>query len=135
MEVGSNDYPLGRRRRELVTTPGGVPLDEVTLEAARAGNLDASDLRASSETLRHQSEVARSAGRGQLADNLERAAELTAVPEEELLRIYTALRPRRASAAELESWAAWLEQRGAVCTAAFVREAAAVYGERELLAV
>jgi propanediol dehydratase small subunit len=135
MAVRPNDYPLGRRTPQLVRTPGGVPLERVTLEAARAGELVASDLRASAETLRRQSEVARAAGRDQLADNLERAAELAEVPEEELLQIYTALRPRRATVAELESWAARLEERGAVRTAAFVREAAAAYRERNLLAV
>jgi propanediol dehydratase small subunit len=135
MAVSPNDYPLGKHAPGLVRTPAGVPLDRVTLAAARAGELVASDLRASAETLRRQSEVARAAGREQLADNLERAAELAEVPEEELLQIYTALRPRRATLAELESWAARLEQRGAGRTAAFVREAAAVYRERDLLAV
>jgi propanediol dehydratase small subunit len=135
MAVSPNDYPLGRRSPGLVRTPGGVPLDRLTLEAARAGELVASDLRASASTLRRQSEVARAAGRDQLADNLERAAELAEVPDEELLQIYTALRPRRATAAELESWATRLEQRGALRTAAFVREAAAAYRERDLLAV
>jgi propanediol dehydratase small subunit len=135
MAVSPNDYPLGRHAAGLVRTPGGVPLERLTLEAARAGELVASDLRASAETLRRQSEVARAAGRDQLADNLERAAELAEVPEEELLQIYTALRPRRATVAELERWAARLEERGAVRTAAFVREAAAAYRERDLLAV
>ena len=48
------------------------------------------------------------AGRPQLADNLLRAAELAPLPDETILEIYTALRPRRSSAAELEAWAdAW----------------------------
>jgi propanediol dehydratase small subunit len=129
-----NDYPLGRRRPDLVTTPAGVPLAEVTLDAARAGRLAADDLRATAATLARQAEVARTAGRRQLADNLERAAELTAVPDAELLEIYTALRPGRSTAAELESWAARLDGYGAAGTAAFVREAAAAYGERGLVA-
>ena len=74
------DYPLGSRRPDLVETPSGLPLDEVTLEAARAGTLVAADVRATSATLRRQAEVARAAGRRQLADNLERAAELAGVP-------------------------------------------------------
>ena len=52
-----------------------------------------------------QAEVALAAGRTQLAESLERAAELAAVPDELLLEVYTALRPRRATAAELEEWA------------------------------
>ena len=128
------DYPLGTRRPDLVSTPGGVPLGDVTLDALRAGRFDGAEIRATPATLRLQSEIALSAGRLPLAANLERAAELAAVPDELLLAVYTALRPRRATAVELESWAVRLETHGAVETAAFVREAAAVYAERGLLA-
>lgn len=128
------DYPLGSRRPDLVSTPAGTPLAEVTLEALRAGRLAGGDIRVSSETLRLQSQVARAAGRLPLAASLERAAELAAVPDELLLAVYTALRPRRATAAELEAWAARLEGFGADETAAFVREAATAYAERGLLA-
>jgi propanediol dehydratase small subunit len=130
----TRDYPLGTRRPELVTTPGGIALSDVTLTAARAGALRAEEMRATPETLRRQADVARSAGRRQLAANLERAAELASVPDDLLLEAYTALRPGRATAAELEEWAARLEGYDAVRTAAFVREAAAVYAERGLLA-
>jgi propanediol dehydratase small subunit len=128
------DYPLGSRRPDLVTTPGGVPLAEVTLDALRAGRIDATEMRATPETLRRQSEVARASGRLPLAASLVRAAELAAVPDELLLAVYTALRPGRATAAELESWAARLEGFGAEETATFVREAAGAYAERGLLA-
>jgi propanediol dehydratase small subunit len=124
------DYPLGTRRPDLVTTPGGVPLADVTLDAIRAGTLGADEICATPETLRLQAEVALAAGRTQLADSFERAAELAAVPDELLLDVYTALRPRRATAAEL----AHLETYDAAQTAAFVREAAAAYAERKLLA-
>ena len=128
------DYPLGTRRPDLVTTPGGMPLADVSLDALRAGRLDATEIRATPETLRRQSEVARAAGRRPLAASLERAAELAAVPDDLLLAVYTALRPRRATGPELEAWAMRLEGYGADATAAFVREAAAVYAERGLLA-
>lgn len=130
----ATDYPLGTRRPDLVETPGGLRLDEVTLEAARDGALTAAEIRATPATLRRQAEVARSAGRSQLADNLERAAELASVPDGELLEIYTALRPGRSSAAQLETWAGKLDGWGAAATAAFVREAAAAYAARGLLA-
>ena len=106
----------------------------MTLEALRSGELAADEIRATPETLRMQAEVALAAGRTQLAESLERAAELAAVPDELLLEVYTALRPRRATAAELEEWASRLEAHGAAKTAAFVREAAAAYAERGLLA-
>jgi propanediol dehydratase small subunit len=128
------DYPLGTRWPDLVSTPGGLPLADVTLDSLRAGRIDAAEMRATPATLRLQAEVARAAGRSPLAASLERAAELAAVPDELLLAVYTALRPRRATAAELEEWAERLERHGAEKTAAFVREAAAAYDERGLLA-
>jgi propanediol dehydratase small subunit len=127
------DYPLGARRPDLVETPSGVSLDEVTLAAAREGVLLPGDVRATPATLRRQAEVARAAGRGPLADNLERAAELATVPDDALIDVYVALRPGRSTAAELEEWAARLDGWGAAGTAAFVREAAGVYGVRGLL--
>lgn len=129
------DYPLGDRRPELVTTPGGHALAEVTLDALRTGRIDAEDLRATPETLRRQSAIALAAGRTQLADNLARAAELASVPAETILETYTALRPHRSSAGELEAWAVRLETEwDAPLTAAFVREATDVYAQRGLLA-
>jgi len=134
VQFDPSDYPLGTRRPDLVATPGGMPLHEVTLEAGRAGRLGADDMRATPDTLRLQAEVARAAGRTQLAENLERAAELALVPDDLLLEAYTALRPGRATASELEEWAVRLEGFEAAKTTAFVREAAAVYEERGLLA-
>lgn len=93
----------------------------------------ASDFAATGETLRMQAAVARAHGRAQLAENLERAAELTAFTEDEVMDVYTALRPGRSTAAELERRAVLLESRGAERTAAFVREAAVAYAERGLL--
>jgi propanediol dehydratase small subunit len=91
-------------------------------------------MRATAETLRMQADVALAAGRTQLAANLERAAELAAVPDDLLLDVYTALRPGRATSTELDEWAARLEGHGATTTAEFVREAAAAYADRGLLA-
>ena len=127
------DYPLGARRPDLVETPSGLALDEVTLEAARNGILVAADVRATAGTLERQAAVAHAAGRAQLAENLTRAAELADVPDDQLLAIYTALRPGRSTADELESWARRLEEWEAPQTAAFVREAAAAYAGRGLL--
>ena len=128
------DYPLGSRRPDLVETPSGLALEEVTLESARAGTLVAADVRATSATLTRQAAVARATGRRQLADNLERAAELARVPDDQLLAIYTALRPGRSSAVDLEAWAERLEELGAGHNAVFVREAAEAYRARGLTA-
>jgi propanediol dehydratase small subunit len=129
-----SDYPLGSRRPDLVRTPSGLELDELTLDAARAGRFGADELRATPETLRRQSAVALAAGRTQLADNLARAAELADVPADTILEIYTALRPHRSTAEELETCATRLEtELGAPLTAAFVREAASAHQARGLL--
>jgi propanediol dehydratase small subunit len=127
----SRDYPLGTTRPDLVRTPGGIALDELSLHGER---VEAQELRATPETLLLQADVARAAGRSQLADNLVRASELAGLPDETILEIYTALRPGRSTAAELEGWAEQLESRQAPASAAFVREAAHVYAERGLLA-
>jgi propanediol dehydratase small subunit len=129
-----SDYPVGARRPDLVSTPGGIALGDVTLDAIRAGEVGAEQMRATPATLRLQAEVARAAGRTQLAESLERAAELAAVPDDLLLEIYTALRPGRATAEELAAWAERLESFAAAETAAFVREAAVAYADRGLLA-
>ena len=129
----ASDYPLGQKRPDLVSTPSGLALDEVTLEALRAGRLAWEDLRATPETLRRQSAVAHAAGRPALADNLTRAAELAGLPDETVLTIYTALRPHRSTADDLTTWALRLDELGAPLTAAFVREASAVYAQRGLL--
>jgi propanediol dehydratase small subunit len=126
------DYPLGMRRPDLVETPGGRSLGDLELGADW---LDQRELRATPATLRLQADVADAAGRPQLAANLRRAAELAPFPDETLLAIYTALRPGRSSAEELEAWAVRLEERGAPLSAAFVREALEVYVARGLLAI
>ena len=128
------DYPLGTQRPDLIRTPGGLSLEELTLGALRAGRLGPEEMRATVETLGLQSQVAEAAGREQLGANLARAAELTAVPDDLVLEIYTALRPHRSTGAELDAWAERLElEFAAPLTAAFVREAGAVYAARDLL--
>ena len=120
--------PTGRTSCER---PAGIALDELELHGE---GVETAELRATPETLRLQAEVARAARPVQLADNLVRAAELASLPDETVLEIYAALRPRRSSAAELEAWAERLDEWDAPVTAMFVREAAQVYAERGLLA-
>jgi propanediol dehydratase small subunit len=67
----SRDHPLGTNRRELVRTRGGIPIDELSQHDERVAQ---SELHATSHTLRLQAEIARGAGRSQLADSLLRAA-------------------------------------------------------------
>ncbi len=116
---------------ERLTTAGGRLLADVDLAAVAAGELSIEDLQITPETLRAQAGIAEQAGFVQLAQNLRRAAELTAVPNTELLAMYEALRPRRSTYAALLALAERLAERyGAPQTAAFVREAADAYRAR-----
>jgi propanediol dehydratase small subunit len=131
----TTDYPLGTRRPDLVRTPAGHSLEELTLDALRAGRIAAVDVRATAKTLELQAAIANAAGRAALGANLARAAELAAIPDDVILEIYTALRPHRSSEEELERWAERLaDEFRAPLTAAFVREAKSVYAEHRLLA-
>jgi len=125
-------YPL-IDHPDTLHAASGRPLSEVTLEAAAAGTLAIADVQISGAALRAQAAVARRAGYTQLAANLARAAELTSVPNDELLRMYESLRPGRATHAELLALAERLEQGyNAPENARLVREAAATYLARGL---
>ncbi|GAB4109832.1 MAG: propanediol dehydratase small subunit PduE [Roseiflexaceae bacterium] len=120
-------YPLIDQAAQLQSA-SGKPLTELNPAALAAGSLTPADLQIDPATLRAQAEVARAAGYPQLATNLLRAAELTAVPNDEILRMYDALRPGRSSHADLIALADRLEQiyHAPIC-ATLVREAAEVY--------
>ena len=112
----------------------GKLVSDLTLDAVRRGEVSLSDLRIHPETLDHQASVAQAHGNPQLAENLRRAAELTVLPDDEVLAIYEALRPGRSSAAQLTALAGSLADRGLPRCAALVAEAAEVYARRGLTA-
>lgn len=121
------DYPLGEKSADKLKTPTGKSINDVTLEAVLNGNISGMDVRITPETLEMQAQVAESAGRGFFANNLRRASELIAVPDERILQIYDALRPYRSTKAELMDIANELETKfGCKITSALVREAAEV---------
>ena len=107
---------------------------ELDLDRLSADELGSDDVRIHPDTLRAQAEIARTHANPQLAANFARAAELALLPEVEVLALYEALRPHRATADELEARADQLEQVPAPLCAQLVREAAAVYARRGLLA-
>ena len=110
----------------------GRPVESLTVEAVRAGELGVADLRIHPDTLERQAVVAAEHGNPQLAENLRRAAELTRLPDEEVLAVYEALRPGRSTPAQLIELAASLSDRGLPRCAALVTEAADVYARRGL---
>ena len=133
-KLGIADYPLAEKRPELVKGRGGKPLDAITLEGVVSGEVALDDLRITPEALRHQAEIARAAGRGTLAANFGRAAELCEVPQDFIMAVYELLRPGRAKdkGPLLEAARTLRETYGAERMADFVEEAAAVYERRGL---
>jgi propanediol dehydratase small subunit len=127
-------YPLRDNPDDDVQAFSGRPLSEITSEAIANGTLSADDLRIHASALRQQATIAQDAGYTQLASNLLRAAELTIVPNDEVLKIYEMLRPDRSSWDELMQLADYLEKTYAASeNATFIREAAEVYRERKIL--
>jgi propanediol dehydratase small subunit len=109
-------------------------LDSLTIEGIRNGELAGEDFRISADTLRAQADAAASAGYPELAQSLRRAAELTRLSNEEVLKIYDKLRPGRADDQTLSALAERLEKRyDAPMTASFIREAAQVYRQRGIM--
>jgi propanediol dehydratase small subunit len=134
-ELTTGDYPLSINHPELLTTPTGKPITALTLDAVVSGELSPEDLRIAPATLELQAQLAEAADRPQLAANFRRAAEMTAIPDAEVLAMYNALRPRASTGAQLGELADRLEQKySAPVSAALVREAAEVYERRNLLA-
>ena len=106
---------------------------DLTLDRLAAEELAADDVRIHPDTLRAQAEVAEQHRNPQLAANFRRAAELALLPEEEVMALYEALRPHRATTDQLDALAARLDAVPAPMCAALVREAAEVYARRGLL--
>lgn len=128
------DYPLGEKSPELIETPTGRKLDDLTLEKLVNGEIHSKDLKIRPETLYMQAEIAEAANRKAFARNLRRAAELIPVEDDKLLDIYNALRPNRSSKQELLDIAKDLEDNyKATINAALVRNAAEVYEKRDIL--
>jgi propanediol dehydratase small subunit len=119
---------------DAIRSESGRPLNELNMAALRAGALTADDFRISAETLNRQAATAEAAGYRQLADNLRRAAELTALSHQEVFDIYNALRPGRSTYEELIGLARHLEgERNMPRVASFIREAAEAYRRRGIV--
>jgi propanediol dehydratase small subunit len=121
------DYPIAEHAPDLLRSPRGIALKDITLDAVVRGEVTMEDLRITAPALEAQADVAARAGRTQLAENLMRAGELVGVPDDVILGIYNALRPGRSTAAELQRLADILEREyDAHRCALLVREAAGV---------
>ena len=130
----SEDYPLSKKKANVVKSATGKKLDEFTMDNVMNGTIGAADCRIAPETLEMQAQVAESVNRNSFARNLRRASELIAVPDARILEIYNCLRPYRSTKAELLAIADELETKyKAVVNAQFIREAAELYEKRDRL--
>ena len=128
------NYPLGENAQDRVRSKTGKRPGDITLSAVLAGEVSSEDIKISQDVLHMQGQVALEAGKPQMAANFERAGELVDVPDDEILRIYNMLRPKRAGKTELLDLAEHLRRRySAEQCAALIEQAAAVYEKRGLL--
>lgn len=127
-------YPISENAPEKAVSASGMSLADLTLDAVVSERVGAADIRISAEVLRLQAKVSRDAGRERLALNLERAAELVAVPQDLILETYEMLRPGRITEANLLTERAEMLRRdyGAHAIAALIDEAVTVYQRRKL---
>lgn len=128
------DYPMLQKHGSNIKTPTGRGMADITLENVLKQDISIQDVRISSEMLHAQAQIAESAGKKQLGENLRRAAELTQVPDDTIIKMYDMLRPNRSTKAQLEELAQTLLQkyRAPMC-AQLVREAAEIYEKRNIL--
>lgn len=133
-EMTASDYPLYGKHRDLVTTPSGKNLDNITVDSVTDGQIKPGEFRITPNSLRLQGQIAGSAGRPAIQKNFQRAAELTKVPDERLLEMYNSLRPFRSTKQELLDIASELRTKyqANVC-AAWFEEAADYYESRKKL--
>ncbi|HET7323658.1 MAG TPA: diol dehydratase small subunit [Halococcus sp.] len=130
--ANETEYPLAENPNS-VETQNGTKLADISLEKVVNGEISGEELNIAPETLEEQARIADEAGRPQLAQNFRRAAELTLIPDDQILEIYNALRPSGAEKEKLYDMADELEtEYNATLNAAHIREAAEVYEERGL---
>jgi propanediol dehydratase small subunit len=118
----------------LIRTATGRSLESINLQAVMDNQLAPEDLRIHAETLQFQAQKARQAGYFLLAENFERAAELTHIPDAMVLSIYEALRPHRSTRDELIQLADRLKaEYAAEQVSNFILGAVEIYTQRNLL--
>jgi len=133
-EITKEDYPLYSKHPELVHSPSGKQLKDITLDNVLNDKIKSNDLRITPDTLRLQGEVANDAGRDAVQRNFQRASELTSIPDDRLLEMYNALRPYRSSKEELLAISAELKDKyHAPVNSGWFAQAADFYESRKKL--
>lgn len=133
-ELDATDYPLYKKHPEKVSSPTGKTLADINLKNVLDRKVTPQDFRITPKTLEMQGEIAKNAGRPAIQNNLQRAAELTTVPDDRLLEMYNALRPYRSTKQELLDIAAELQNKyeAPIC-ANWFKEAAENYEQAKKL--
>ncbi len=130
------DYPMLSKHGDVIKTPTGKNLSDITLESVLNESINIKDVRISSDMLHAQAQIAESTGKKQIGENLKRAAELTQVPDDIIIKMYDMLRPNRSTRAQLqELYQTLLDKYNAPMCARLVQEAAMVYEKRNILLV
>ena len=130
----ANDYPIAETQPEEVIGNRGKPLSSLTMESVINGDVSMEDLRITPKALEQQADIATSVGRSALAGNLKRAAEMTRLPQSEVMAIYELLRPGRAVSKDslLDEAQRLRNEQDAPLLADFIEEAARFYEKRGL---
>ena len=130
----ANDYPIAETQPEEVIGNRGKPLSSLTIESVINGDVSMEDLRITPKALEQQADIATSVGRSALAGNLKRAAEMTRLPQSEVMAIYELLRPGRAVSKDslLDEAQRLRNEQDAPLLADFIEEAASFYEKRGL---
>ena len=130
----ANDYPIAETQPEEVIDNRGKPLSSLTMEPVINGDVSMEDLRITPKALEQQADIATSVGRSALAGNLKQAAEMTRLPQSEVMAIYELLRPGRAVSKDslLDEAQRLRNEQDAPLLADFIEEAARFYEKRGL---
>lgn len=132
--IGTSDYPLLEKHPELIKSIKGTALKDMTIENILNDSISFDDCKIHHDTLIYQAKIAEDSGNTQLGRNLRRAAELTRVPDDFIIKTYNSIRPYRASKDKILEISTILETvYNAPENAAFIREALGILEKRHQL--
>ena len=131
--TAQDDYPLYEKHYDDICTTTGKGLDDFTLEEILNGKITPEDCRISSEILERHAQIEESVGNFQIAAELRRSAEMTRIPDERIMEIYNALRPRMSNKEKLVKITEELREKyDAPRCAEFIEDAIYVYEKRNM---
>ena len=94
-KMNAKNYPIAEKNPDLVIGKREKKLNSLTIEDAVDGKILMEDFEITPTALLNQAKIAESVGRLALARNFKRAAEMTRLPKNKIMKIYELLRPGR----------------------------------------